>query len=261
MTHILVTNDDGVFEPGLLALVQAMQPFGKVSVVAPDRNWSISGHVKTMHRPIRVYEVTLADGTPAIASDGAPSDCVALPIMGLLDTPVDLVVSGINPNPNLGHDLTYSGTVTSAMEAAIWKTPGVAFSLNGVGTDFTRFHFDTAGRVAQEVVQRVIEHGLPPFTLLNVNVPDLPLEQVKGYAITRQGMRIYNDVLGKDQDEEGVTFYWIEGDPPTGLVEEGTDFGALSHGYVSIHPVHLDLTAYSMVSSLKSWHWPGRNEP
>jgi 5'-nucleotidase len=137
--HILVTNDDGIHAPGLLALVQAMRPFGKVTVVAPDRNWSISGHVKTLHRPIHVHEVTLADGTPAIASDGAPSDCVALVLLGLLGEKIDLVVSGINPYPNLGHDLTYSGTVTSAMEAAIWKVPGVAFSLNGAGTDLERF--------------------------------------------------------------------------------------------------------------------------
>jgi 5'-nucleotidase len=254
--HILVTNDDGIYAPGLLALTQAMRVFGKVSVVAPDRNWSISGHVKTLHRPIRVSEVSLADGTPALATDGAPSDCVALPLLGLLEEPIDLVVSGINPYPNLGHDLTYSGTVTSAMEAAIWKIPAAAFSLNGIGTNLDRFHFDTAGQVAQVVVQRIISHGLPEFTLLNVNIPDLPLEQIKGYEVTRQGMRIYNDVLGKRQDEQGAVQYWIEGDPPTGLSQTGTDYGALSEGIVSVHPVHLDLTAYGLMKQLRQWEWP-----
>ena len=125
--HILVTNDDGVFAPGLLALAQALRTLGKVSVLAPDRNWSASGHVKTL----RVNDVKLADGSPAQASDGAPSDCVALALMGLVETPVDLVVSGINPYANLGYDMTYSGTVTAAMEAVIAGVPGLAVSVDG----------------------------------------------------------------------------------------------------------------------------------
>src|SRR5919106_3422604 len=126
--HILVTNDDGVQAPGLLALAQAMRPLGQVTVCAPDRNWSASGHVKTLERPIRVTETVLADGTTAFASDGAPSDCVALPLLGFVEK-VDLVVSGINPFSNIGHDVTYSGTVTAAMEAVIAGVPGIAFSL------------------------------------------------------------------------------------------------------------------------------------
>jgi 5'-nucleotidase len=257
MMHILVTNDDGINHPGLLALAQAMQTFGKVTVVAPDRNWSISGHVKTLHRPIQVWEVKLADGTPAISTDGAPSDCVALPLLGLLDDPVDLVVSGINPYPNLGHDLTYSGTVTSAMEAAIWKIPAVAFSLDGTGKVIDSFRFDTAAAVAKVIVQQVIDRGLPLYTLLNVNVPNLPLSEIQGYAVTRQGMRVYHDVLGKDLNQQEGDFYWIQGDPPSGLAEEGTDVGALVDGFVSIHPVHLDLTAYGLMEDLKSWDWTG----
>jgi 5'-nucleotidase len=126
--HILVTNDDGVTAPGLLALAQEMRSLGQVTVLAPDHNWSASGHVKTLHRPLRVKEVLLSDGSWALASDGAPSDCVALAVLGLLPTSIDLVVSGINPNANLGHDVTYSGTVTAAMEAAIWGLPGIAIS-------------------------------------------------------------------------------------------------------------------------------------
>jgi len=119
MTHILVTNDDGVAAPGLFALVQALRSLGEVSVLAPDRNWSASGHVKTLHRPLRIKEVQLEDGSTVLASDGAPSDCVALAVLGILPE-LDLVVSGINPNANVGHDVTYSGTVTAAMEAVIW---------------------------------------------------------------------------------------------------------------------------------------------
>ena len=128
--HILVTNDDGVYAPGLLALAAELRKIGKVSIVAPDRNWSASGHVKTLSRPLRAKEVTLQDGSKALACDGAPSDCVALLLMGLLNGPVEIVVSGINPNANLGHDVTYSGTVTAAMEAAIWDLPGIAVSLD-----------------------------------------------------------------------------------------------------------------------------------
>jgi len=125
--HILVTNDDGVLAPGILALARAMRPLGQVTILGPDRNWSGGGHVKTIHRPLRVQEVTLADGSTAFASDGAPSDCVALALLGFIPDKIDLVVSGINPHANMGHDVTYSGTVTAAMEAVISSVPGIAF--------------------------------------------------------------------------------------------------------------------------------------
>src|SRR3990172_1580270 len=130
LMHILVTNDDGVQAPGLLPLAQEMRKLGKVTVFAPDKNWSASGHVKTMQRPLRVKETFLADGTSAFMSDGAPSDCVALPLLGLIEEQIDLVVSGINPNANIGHDVTYSGTVTAAMEAVIASVKGIAISLD-----------------------------------------------------------------------------------------------------------------------------------
>jgi len=128
--HVLLTNDDGVQAPGLLALAQSMADVGQVTVLAPDRNWSASGHVKTMHRPLRAWSTRLADGSEALACDGAPSDCVAMGLLGLVSPHVDLVVSGINPSANLGHDVTYSGTVTAAMEAAIAGIPGIAVSLD-----------------------------------------------------------------------------------------------------------------------------------
>src|SRR5688500_6422275 len=183
--HILVTNDDGVQAPGLLALTQAMRPLGKVTVCAPDRNWSASGHVKTLERPIRVTETMLADGTTALTSDGAPSDCVALPLLGFVEK-VDLVVSGMNPFSNIGHDATYSDTVTAAMEAVITGVPGIAFSLASqdklanVITDY-----GPAGEIARLVMEKVIAERLPKDTLLNVNIPYLSVDAIQGFMITR----------------------------------------------------------------------------
>lgn len=255
--HILVTNDDGITAPGLLALAQALRPLGDVSVLAPDHNWSASGHVKTLHRPLRVKETRLADGTHAWTSDGAPSDCVALVLLGLLQQPVDLVVSGINPGVNISHDLTYSGTVTAAMEGAIGGIPSISVSLDYPENHIGELDFSTAARVAMRVAKMTIEKGLPPNTLLNVNVPYCVWEDLKGFAITRQGLRIYRDALVRREDPRGKPYYWIGGDVPTGVAEAGTDFGALSEGYVSITPVDLDMTAHGMIASLQSWNWKG----
>ncbi len=254
--HILVTNDDGVYAPGLLALAQAMRPFGKVSVLAPDRNWSASGHVKTLHRPLRVKQVQLADGSPAYASDGAPSDCVALAVLGVLPEAIDLVVSGINPNANVGHDVTYSGTVTAAMEGAIWGLPSLAFSLDRKDADHNVLHYATAAAVAAHMLPLVIENGLPDQVLLNVNIPNQPLEALRGWRTTRLGLRIYRDELVRREDPRGKPYYWIGGDEPTGVPEEGTDIGALAGNYISLTPVQLDLTAHAVLERLRGWQFP-----
>ncbi len=155
--HILVTNDDGVQAPGLLALAQAMKSLGKVTVLAPDHNWSGAGHVKTLDRPLRVQETKMADGTPALMSDGAPSDCVALALLGLVEN-VDLVVSGINPYSNIGHDVTYSGTVTAAMEAVIAGVPGLAFSLASQDNSTGELpDYGPTAQVAAQVAKKVLE--------------------------------------------------------------------------------------------------------
>ena len=258
--HILVTNDDGVLAPGLLALATAMRELGNVTVLAPDHNWSASGHVKTMERPLRVKPVQLADGTSALASDGAPSDCVALAALGLLSEKVDLVVSGINPTENVGHDVTYSGTVTAAMEAAIWGMPGIAVSLD-TPTDLNgTLDFTPSAQVAKKIVKLVIENGLPEESLLNINVPYLPFEQIKGLLITRQGLRVYRDLLVSREDPRGRPYYWIGGEAPTGVPEEGTDIGALSEGFVSVTPLHLDMTAYRSMETMRDWDWNGDNQ-
>lgn len=254
--HILVTNDDGVTAPGILALAQAMLPLGKVTVLAPDRNWSGSGHVKTLHRPLRVRDAVMADGTRALSCDGAPSDCVAIALLGRVPEKIDLVVSGINPYGNLGHDVTYSGTVTAAMEAVIAGIPGIAFSLAADDTT-VEWDYGPAADVARTVVARTIQNGLAPDLLLSVNVPIGPADAIKGYRVTRQGSRVYRDALDERLDPRGRPYYWIAGDYPTGVPVNGTDFGALAEGYVSITPLQLDLTSYRTAQLLSTWSWDG----
>jgi len=255
--HILVTNDDGVFAPGLLVLAQELRKIGDVSILAPDHNWSASGHVKTLNRPLRAKPVTLADGSPALASDGAPSDCVALALMGVIEKPIDLVISGINPNANIGHDVTYSGTVTAAMEAAIGNVSGIAVSLDAPEYFTGVLDYSTAAHAARVVANKLIANPLPKNILLNVNVPYLPLAELKGYRISRQGLRIYRDELVKREDPRGKPYYWIGGEAPTGVNEQGTDFGDLKAGFVSITPIQLDLTAHMMIEPMRSWNWQG----
>lgn len=252
--HILVTNDDGVYAPGLLALAQAMQPLGHVTILAPDRNWSASGHVKTLHRPLRLKPTTLEDGTSALACDGAPSDCVALATLGAIPERIDLVVSGINPHANMGNDVTYSGTVTAAMEAVIGGLPGLAFSL-AADDEASQHYYATAAHIAQRIVRKLVTQGLQPDLLLNINVPNVPIHEVRGMLTTRQGTRIYRDALDHRMDPRGRSYYWIGGDVPTGVPDEGTDFGAIARGYISITPLHLDMTSYRQASLIGAWDW------
>jgi len=253
--NILVTNDDGIFAPGLLALAEAMKEFGRVTILAPDHNWSASGHVKTIDRPLRVREVCLAEGITAYSSDGAPSDCVALAACGFLKEKVDLVVSGINPYANLGHDVTYSGTVTAAMEAAIWGIPSIAVSLDTPVHHAGPVDYHPAAQVAGWVVDAFTRYEIHNNSLLNVNVPFLPLAEIKGLRITRMGLRVYHDKVDERIDPRGQPYYWVIGDSPTGINELGTDIGALAEGFVSITPLQLDLTAYHLMSEMNSWQW------
>lgn len=247
--HILVTNDDGVTAPGLLALKSALAQVGRVTVLAPQRNWSASGHAKTMHKPLRVDEVLLADGTAALATDGGPSDAVAMGFMGLVEAPIDLVVSGINPGGNLGHDVTYSGTVTAAMEGAIHGVPAIAVSLESRTSD----EYEGAANFAARLAREVLRHGLPEETLLNVNVPAIPKHQIAGVRVTRLGLRIYRDELIRRVDPRGKPYYWIGGLEPTGVEDEGTDIWALANGYISVTPLQLDLTAPQLLQTLPEW--------
>lgn len=253
--HILVTNDDGVMAPGILALARSMRRFGEVSILAPDRNWSGGGHVKTIDRPLRVREVRLEDNILAFSSDGAPSDCVALALLGFFHKTFDLVVSGINPSANLGHDVTYSGTVTAAMEAVIWGIPAIAFSLDSKQNHLSLVDYSTAENIAAQIIRTWLESNLPAGILLNVNIPYLPESEITGFKVTRQGLRVYRDRLEERIDPRGQPYYWIAGEAPTGIAEDGTDFGALSEGCVSITPLQLDLTAYPTQHLLRNRGW------
>jgi len=247
--HILVTNDDGVQAPGLLALKNGLLDLGEVTVLAPLRNWSASGHVKTMHKPLRVEEVMLADGTAALATDGAPSDAVALAFLGIVERKIDLVVAGINRGPNLGHDLTYSGTVTAAMEGTLSGAPSIAFSL----ASYSLEDFSAAAGFAERLVCTTWQHGLPANTLLNVNIPALPADEIKGVLVTRTGDRIYRDELIRRTDPRGTPYYWIGGPPPEGREDQGTDIWAVANGYISVTPIQLDLTAHSFLPTVEGW--------
>jgi 5'-nucleotidase len=202
-----------------------------------------------------VREVQLADGTQAFASDGAPSDCVALATLGYFKEPIDLVVSGVNAGANLGHDVTYSGTVTAAMEAVIAGIPGIAVSLETTDHFLGEIDYRPAAGAAAKIVRQVIANGLSHEILLNVNVPFLPEEKVRGILLTRQGLRVYHSRLVERSDPRGKPYYWIGGDAPTGVPERGTDVGALAEGFVSVTPLQLDLTAYRAVTDLNNWHW------
>lgn len=259
--HILVTNDDGITAPGLMILAESLRELGKVSILAPDRNWSTSGHVRTLDKPLHTKEVTLSDGTHGWACDGAPSDCVSLALCGYFDEKVDLVVSGINPSANLGNDVTYSGTVTAAMEAAIGGVPSIAVSVDSPENHLGSVDYLAAGRYARYIARYVISSGLPSRTLLNINVPYLPMNKIKGVQITRMGLRVYHDHLEKREDPRGRPYYWTIGSSPSGIPEPGTDIGALEEGFVSVTPLQLDLTDYHLLLKLHStdFQQPGSN--
>jgi 5'-nucleotidase len=251
MPNILITNDDGCQAPALAALAGALARLGKVTVFAPDHNWSAAGHTKTMHKPLRISEGSLLDGTPLYTTTGTPSDCVGLALLGVVPAQPDLVVSGINQGSNLGHDITYSGTVAAAMEAAVYGIAAIAASQEEVGE--ARGDLEFAAQVVAGLAQQVLAHGLPANTFLNVNFPSSPPAGVRGIQVTRLGRRVYRDVLIERADPKGRPYYWIGGDPPTGEPDDGTDIGALARGYVSVTPLNLDMTDHGLLSALVGW--------
>ena len=249
--RILVTNDDGIESHGILALKRALEAVGDVVVVAPDSNQSAVGHQKTLTRPLRVRERTLPDGSVGYAIDGSPTDCVSLGLLGFFDEKFDLVASGINYGANLGDDLTYSGTVSAAMEAIINSTP--AFAISQEYSE--QVDFRLAGVAAAIVARNILEHGLRHGELLNVNVPAVAPEDCAGIEVTRLGKRVYQDQLIGRVDPRGMPYYWIGGPPPSGIALPGTDFHAIVNRRVSVTPVHLDLTGRRLLRELPSWGW------
>ncbi len=242
---ILVSNDDGVHSEGLRLLAEAVAPVGEIVIVAPDREQSAVSHALTLHRPLRIEEL----GPGRYTVDGTPTDCVNLAINGILtERRPALVISGINKGANLGDDVTYSGTVSAAMEGTLLGIPSIAVSQIGRGPwDFT-IAADFAGRLAA----RVLTAPPPPDTLLNVNVPRFePGETPAGVALTRMGRRRYGDAVVEKVDPRGRKYYWIGGEELSFVEEEGTDFHAVSNGRISVTPIHLDLTNYASFEALR----------
>jgi 5'-nucleotidase len=244
--NILVTNDDGIQATGILALASALGELGRVTVVAPDRERSAAGHSLTLHSPLRIFE--LREGFYAV--DGTPTDCVNMGIHNMLPFRPDLVVSGINHGANLGGDITYSGTVAAAIESTLMGIPAIAVSLD---TFERQGHFDDAAQVALRVARQVVANGLPVDTLLNVNVPNCPLDQMLEPLITRQGKRSFVGKIIDKTDPRGRKYFWIGSEEPDFNDYEGTDFHAINRKHVSITPLHLDLTNYESMQILRGW--------
>lgn len=242
---ILVSNDDGYAAEGIVALADALAELGEITVVAPDRNRSGASNSLTLENPLRLNQVS----DKVYRVDGTPTDCVHLAITGLLEEEPDMVVSGINAGANLGDDVLYSGTVAAAMEGRFLGRPAIAISLNG----HTATHFDTAAWVAKKLVKDLQTSSLPADTILNVNVPDLPIEQITGFQATRLGHRHKADPVIKEWDPRGREMYWIG---PAGEEEDagpGTDFYAIRQGAVSVTPLQIDLTSYKAIDGVAQW--------
>lgn len=245
---ILVSNDDGIQSEGILALEEKLQRLGEVYTVAPDRVQSSMSHAITLHRPLRVKEV----GPRRFAVNGTPTDCVKLALTGLLPSKPALVVSGINIGPNLGDDIIYSGTVSAAVEGTLLEVPAIAVSL----VTLQNSSFEVAAEFAGTLAARVLEKGLPSGTLLNVNVPPLPAQEVKGWRLTRQGKRRYIEQVVERIDPRGEKYYWIGGDDLGFDKEDGTDCMAIHEGYISVTPLQVDMTNYRSFQEIKALMFP-----
>ena len=242
---ILVTNDDGVYSPGLKVLAKALKVVGDVWVVAPDKEQSAVAHSLTLHRPLLVEEIM----EQVFAVNGTPTDCVNLAVNRLLPGMPDLVVSGINKGGNLGDDVTYSGTVSAALEAAIMGLPAIAVSM--VARE--DFLFQTAADYAAKLAEAVLTDGLKRDTLLNVNVPNVAPDKINGVKITRQGRRIYSGSVLERIDPRGKKYYWIAGDIENWEEQPDADYAAVMQGFISVTPLKLDLTDYPSLDKIKNW--------
>jgi 5'-nucleotidase len=252
---ILVTNDDGVNAPGLLALRRALAEIGRVEIFAPERNWSAASRTRTFHKPLRVDEVRLLDGSAGHVTNGTPSDCVSLALLGLLAETPDLIVSGINDGLNLGRDVSYSGTVAAAMEGVRSGVPAIAVSYDTVRDRTETPDYSAAATFSARLARYFFSEGeFPKGNVLNVNVPYLPSERALKAKITRLGGEAYSNYLVTGKDPQGRNYYWISGDPLTDVPPEetDTDIAAIAAGLVSITPIHLDMTEHSLLEGLRN---------
>ena len=244
--RILVSNDDGVYAPGIALLADVCREVGEVTVVAPDREQSGTSHSLTLHRPLRPFR--RPDG--AFQVDGTPTDCVALAIQALLPERPDFVFSGVNHGMNMGEDVLYSGTVSAAMEAVALGVPGVAISFAGHHPEMMATYRDTLVRLVRRIVS---SDEFTPDMLLNVNLPGVPADQVRGIRVTRLGSRYFSESLTRMKDPWGREIYWIGGGTITWTGGEDSDHHAVAERYISITPLHMDLTNYSLIETVRGW--------
>jgi 5'-nucleotidase len=246
--RILVTNDDGVYSGGLLALARSLSEVAEVCVIAPEREQSAAGHGITLHKPLRLEEVSLdAPVAAAYATNGTPADCVILAVASDLPAP-DMIVAGINAGANLGEEVLYSGTVSAAMEGALQDLTSFAISV----TSYLDCIFEPAAAFGARLVQRLGEKGLPPGTFLNVNLPNLPADQLGPPVLTRLGRRTYENLLERRVDPRGRPYYWFSGDPRERDAGGDTDIGAVAAGRISVTPVSFDLTSRESTAELRA---------
>lgn len=243
--HILVSNDDGYFADGLIRLHESLRTRAKVSVVAPERNRSGASNSLTLERPLRATRLQ----NDVIKVDGTPTDCVHMAITGLLDSEPDMVFAGINHGANLGDDVLYSGTVAAATEGRFLGLPAIAISLASTEAR----NLDTAAEVAMRLLNRIIEKPLPPDTILNVNVPDVPLDELHGFQSTRLGQRHKAEAVVRTLDPRGREIFWVGPAGPEQDAGPGTDFHAVRSNHVSVTPLQVDLTRYDKVDALATW--------
>lgn len=241
MKTILITNDDGIHNPGLAALKNALAPLGRVITIAPDRDNSAISHALTMNRPLQLQNLEL----DTYCLDGTPTDCVSIGLNKILDRLPDLLVSGINSGPNIGDDISYSGTVSAAIEGTMYSVPSLAVSLTGEPP----FLYETAGRIIRQLAAKTLENGLPANTLMNINIPHG--KQINGLKVTRQGRRIWKQAVQEITDPQGRLHYWIGGGTPILDAGKDTDVHAVGNGYISVTPIHLDLTNHEGISYFK----------
>ena len=244
--RILCTNDDGYLSPGIRVLAEAAHSIGSVDVVAPDREQSASSNALTLHRPLRKRKAP--DGTTIV--DGTPTDCVILAVSEFLDSLPDLCVSGINHGPNMGEDVLYSGTVAAATEATLLGIPAVAFSYVGHGIEEVEGWQPVVGRLLEQIVAK----GIPSHELLNINLPSLPPSEVRGVRVTNLGRRRYSESITRAPDPSGREYYWIGGGYANWNGGPDSDFRAVKEGYISVTPLHLDLTSYPRLDEVRGWN-------
>ena len=244
--RILCTNDDGIHAPGLALLADVASGLGDVTVVAPDRQQSATSHSLTLHRPLRVTEVE----PDRHVIDGTPTDCVLIAVNQILEARPDFVLSGVNHGPNMGEDVLYSGTVAAAMEGTILGIPAMAISWVGEGIGDLGSYAPPLRIMLESILARA---AFPAETFLNVNIPDLPIEDIRGTRVTTLGRRVYSDSLIRREDPAGREYFWIGGGVSSWSGTEDSDFRAVEAGYISVTPLHLDLTNHKLIQELRSW--------